>query len=181
LEKKGRFTLRQRVQAAICTLQTVPQVDSDKLAVMGWCLGGHPVMEVAKLKNPAVRALATFHGVFDGIDVNVDADEMKDILSDTETTTLASRPPPTGATRIAEVLICNGVQDPFVSSNSLEQALALLQKFNYRTSLLQLVDAKHGFSNPAQDFYDNPSFAFQQEAAEKSWKQTLNMLQRTLF
>eukprot|EP00522_Entomoneis_paludosa_P003315 CAMPEP_0172471890 /NCGR_PEP_ID=MMETSP1065-20121228/68052_1 /TAXON_ID=265537 /ORGANISM="Amphiprora paludosa, Strain CCMP125" /LENGTH=398 /DNA_ID=CAMNT_0013230005 /DNA_START=75 /DNA_END=1271 /DNA_ORIENTATION=+ len=173
LEAPGRSTLQKRVQAAIRTLQALEYVDSDRLGVMGWCLGGHPVMEVAKLENPAVRAMATFHGVFDGVESNVDnlplgaGDEETD---DAQSSNLLP----------AEVLICNGVEDPFVPDKSLEQALGLLQKLNYRASLLQLVNAKHGFTNPAQDFNDNPSFAFQKEAADKSWKQAVNMFQRAL-
>jgi dienelactone hydrolase len=78
------------------------------------------------------------------------------------------------------VLICHGTEDPFMSSTALEQALATLQARRYRTSLLQL-PARHGFTNPAQDFNDNPAFAFEQESAAKAWKQATNLLRRTLW
>lgn len=53
------------------------------------------------------------------------------------------------------------------------------QSYGHRTSLLQL-QAKHGFSNPAQDFNPNPAFLYDAEAAEKSWKQAVGLLRRKL-
>ncbi|KAL7558523.1 hypothetical protein ACA910_008117 [Epithemia clementina (nom. ined.)] len=177
-----RSLLRQRVLAAIRTIQnsSLPMmVDANRLAVLGWCFGGHPVMEVAKLQSPSIRAMATFHGVFDGTlfrqeDNNTSTNNPE--VASTQTKLDQPLPPP-------EVLICHGDQDPFVSSESLEGVLALLQVdlAYHRTSLLQLAGAKHGFTNPAQDYNDNPAFQYHAPAAHKAWRQTLNMLQRTLF
>jgi dienelactone hydrolase len=55
----------------------------------------------------------------------------------------------------------------------------LFQKNRHTTSLLQL-DAKHGFTNPAQEFNENPAFAYHEPSATKAWKQTLAMLQRRI-
>ena len=167
-----RPLLRQRVQAAVETLCNIPGVDSQKIAALGYCFGGHPIMELARLEHPSIRAMATFHGVFDGLGSTSE----KVPSSNDDDTNTSSNPPPH-----AEVLICNGVDDPFVSDASLEQALELLQNYGYRTSLLQLASARHGFTNPAQDFNDNPSFAFHAESAAKAWKHTLNMLRRALY
>jgi dienelactone hydrolase len=154
-----RPLLQQRIRAALDFLAQDAGVD--RYAVLGWCLGGHSVLEISRMENvEAVRAMATFHGVFDGL----------------------PPPPPVDAETTAaqpEVLICHGTEDPFVSSTALEQALATLQARRYRTSLLQL-PARHGFTNPAQDFNENPAFAFAPEAAAKAWKQATNLLQRTL-
>jgi dienelactone hydrolase len=154
-----RPLLQQRIRAALDFLAQDAGVD--RYAVLGWCLGGHSVLEISRMENvEGVRAMATFHGVFDGL----------------------PPPPPVDAATtaaLAEVLICHGTEDPFVSSTALEQALATLQARRYRTSLLQL-PARHGFTNPAQDFNENPAFAFAPEAAAKAWKQATNLLQRTL-
>ena len=65
-----RQGLRDRVQAALDVVQSSSSSSTLQecrpLAVLGWCLGGHAVLQVAKLQVPAVRAMATFHGVFDG-------------------------------------------------------------------------------------------------------------------
>lgn len=55
----------------------------------------------------------------------------------------------------------------------------MLQGLGHRTSLLQL-EAKHGFTNPAQEFNPNPAFAYDAEAASKAWKQAVALLRRTL-
>jgi acetyl esterase/lipase len=58
-----------------------------------------------------------------------------------------------------EILVCHGLQDPVVSDQSLEGALATLTQNRHIVSLLQLQGAKHGFNNPAQVFNDNPAIA----------------------
>ena len=171
-----RQGLRDRVQAALDVVQSTTSSTSTQecrpLAVLGWCLGGHAVLQVAKLQVPAVRAMATFHGVFDGCRDASASDSSSSVSNSTTQKAL----------ELAEVLICHGVEDPFVSASSLEQALTLLQDLGYaRTSLLQLSQARHGFTNPAQDWNPHEDFAYQAQAADKAWKQTLNMLQRTLF
>ena len=64
------------------------------------------------------RALATFHGVFDGLSPPFELAEDKGSSVD--------------------VLICHGTEDPFVSPENVEQALATFQAHRFRTSLLQL-------------------------------------------
>jgi dienelactone hydrolase len=66
-----------------------------------------------------------------------------------------------------EILICRRLQDPFVSDQSLERALATLTVTGHIVSLLQLQGAKHGFTNPAQDVNDNPAFAFDANSAKR--------------
>ncbi|GAX26880.1 hypothetical protein FisN_9Lh174 [Fistulifera solaris] len=151
-----RPLLQKRIHAAVSLLKN--QVDENRLAALGWCLGGHSILELARMTLPEMLAMVTFHGVFDGI------------KAPAESVAVSSAG--------AEVLICNGVEDPFVSSQTLENALATFQQYGYRLSLLQLKGAKHGFTNPAQDFNDNPAFAFHTESARKSWHQATALLKR---
>ena len=60
-ENGERKQLGNRVQAAIDTISTQHGVDKDRIGVMGFCLGGHPVLELARMKNPSVKTLVTFH------------------------------------------------------------------------------------------------------------------------
>jgi dienelactone hydrolase len=57
---------------------------------------------------------------------------------------------------------------------------ALFQHYRHTTSLLQLKDAKHGFTNPAQDFNENPAFAYHKESADKAWRQAIAFLKRRI-
>ena len=162
---QDRALLQSRIQAAVATLQG--HADLRRMAAMGWCLGGHSILELGRMRIPGMRAMATFHGVFDG--------------AVTEEVNGTSYKVNSGADVRSEVLICNGRQDPFVSNASLEQALALFQSHHNLVSLLQLKGAKHGFTNPAQDFNDNPAFAFHQESADKAWRQATALLKRRCF
>jgi dienelactone hydrolase len=157
-----RPILEKRVKAALQAISVFSQVDSLRLAAMGWCFGGHPVLELGRMKRPEIRAMVTFHGVFEGLPV---PKSCKDVSLDGS----------------CEILICHGTEDPFVPAEALGRALETLQYFRHTTSLLQLKGAKHGFSNPAQDFNDNPAFGFNQEASVKAWRQTLALLKRRLL
>jgi dienelactone hydrolase len=183
-----RPVLQQRIRAAIDTLLKVePRVDPENLAALGWCLGGHSILALGRMQTQMqqqqeqtqmpwrMRAMVTFHGVFDGLppppaeeildtDTELNGDYQKDNAS-----------PPKKKT---EILVCHGLQDPFVSNESLERALATLTVTGHIVSLLQLKGAKHGFTNPAQDFNDNPAFAFDANSANIAWRQTMALLRR---
>ena len=152
-----RPVLQQRIEAALDYLSNNECVD--RYAAFGWCLGGHPILEISRMTKvrSSFRALVTFHGVFDGLPPPTEVEEES------------------GAS--VDVLICHGTKDPFVSAENLERALATLQSRRFRTSLLQL-PAKHGFTNPAQDFNENPAFAFDAESATKAWRQATNLLRQ---
>lgn len=151
-----RPLLQKRIMNAVEVSKELVGSDSE-LGALGWCLGGHSVLELGRMCLPQVKAMATFHGVFDNL------------------------PPPSkdGGPPGADILLCHGVNDPFVSDESLERALETLQNKRHRTSLLQL-PAKHGFTNPAQDFNPNDAFAFEAESAAKAWRQAVGLLKRAL-
>jgi Dienelactone hydrolase family len=90
------------------------------IAALGWCFGGHCVAELARMNSsdivPEVRAMITFHGVFSGLQLPIPLDEG---TNDDESIYQSSSRRP----RRSEILICHGIQDPFVTSNDLERAL----------------------------------------------------------
>lgn len=155
-----RPILQQRIQAALDYLSNNESVD--RYAAFGWCLGGHPILEISRMSQyrSKMKALVTFHGVFDGLPAP----------SETDYESLET----------VDVLICHGTDDPFVSDENVERALETLQAHRFRTSLLQL-PAKHGFTNPAQDFNENPAFAFDAESAAKAWRQAVNLVQKNVW
>jgi dienelactone hydrolase len=160
----SRPLLQKRITSAFGHLSSHESVD--RFAAFGWCLGGHSILEISRMQSlrPQIKAAATFHGVFDG---------MSPPPQDVAPADFSSR-------SAVDVLICHGTEDPFVSPESLESALATFQAYGCRTSLLQL-PAKHGFTNPAQDFNPNPAFAFHPDAASKAWQQAVNLVKTTLW
>jgi dienelactone hydrolase len=167
-----RPVLLDRVTAACETLLNVPEIDSERIAALGWCLGGHPILELGRLikedSSVQIKGLITFHGVFDGVEPS----SSTTVSTTTTTTTTTTQEDSSGA---AQVLICNGSRDPFVKSSDLDAAVATFQAHGHKVQVLPL-DAKHGFTNPAQDFSDNPSFRFDELAAATAWTETLKLL-----
>lgn len=152
-----RKNLQTKLNAALTELKSISAVDETRLAALGWCLGGHSVLELARMNPSGVKAMATFHGVFDGIPpTSDDSGEVKE----------------TGC----NILLCNGAEDPFVSETSLQNAIDTMKQSGHAVNLLQLTGAKHGFTNPAQDFNPNESFVFNEEGADMAWSSTLDLL-----
>jgi dienelactone hydrolase len=163
----GRRLLQQRLVAAVDFIINSEQarVDSQRLGALGFCFGGYAVQELGQMQESSsycIRGMVTFHGVFDA-------------------NRSAASSAVTNERRVCEVLICNGTDDPFVSSDMVEAALQSLQESRNTVSLLQLKGARHGFSNPAQAFNANQaSFGYDADAALKSWRQAMALLSRRL-
>lgn len=126
-----------------------------------------------------LKSMVTFHGVFhDGLfsgggPSGTKADGNKNQKEKEEESSSSSSSP-------AEVLICDGVDDPFVSENDVKVAKEIFEQHGFAVNILKLQNARHGFSNPAQSFNDNPSFDYNEKAATKAWDLTLTLLKRTL-
>jgi dienelactone hydrolase len=176
--KPQRPELQRRVKAAYSLLSSFPEVDSSRIAALGWCLGGHAIFDLGMHQHdrfPGLRAMVTFHGVFGSMQPYVAAkrrsdDHMKHTGTSTEkNSTLSSR---------CHVLICNGSKDPFVNPSDLHACVELLQGCGHKVRVLQLQDAKHGFTNPAQEFNDNPAFDSHVPSATVAWHETLELLKK---
>jgi dienelactone hydrolase len=172
LISKDASLLKSRVVAAGRALcEAAPNVDSDRIAAMGWCLGGQSILELGRSQSFPLRAMVTFHGVF-----RRDA-PVSSPLSKKKTTGLLNEPSQKEET---EVLICNGAKDPFVSQEDLDDVKKLFLERNCKVEILQLAGAKHGFTNSAQALNENPAFDYSQLASEKAWSATIELLQRTI-
>ena len=166
-ESSGKRPLLQsRIRAALTALQEAAsdEVDMNSLAALGWCLGGHSILELGRMKVPGIKAMITFHGVFDGLPAPPDNDSVPPVQQQ--------------ESGVSDILICHGQLDPFVPQSNLKPALETLRHFGHTVRLLELEGAKHGFSNPAQDFNPNQAFAYHDGAAKVSWSETTKLLQK---
>ncbi len=157
-----RWLLRQTIEAILDTLKLFDKVDNDRIAAMGWCMGGHPILELSTMEVDGVKVLITFHGVFDGI---LENDGNDDSIKDHN----------------KSVLICNGLSDPFVSNDSLQFGKSVFERNYWNVEVLNFDNVKHGFTNPAQDFNPSENFAFDKYAADCSWEATRMLLKRQLL
>jgi dienelactone hydrolase len=62
LEDRG--LLRRRLLAAVDRTREGRRVDPERIAVIGYCLGGLCALDVARANAPGVRGVVSFHGLF---------------------------------------------------------------------------------------------------------------------
>mmetsp|Transcript_35077 Transcript_35077/g.84666 ORF Transcript_35077/g.84666 Transcript_35077/m.84666 type:complete len:393 (-) Transcript_35077:831-2009(-) len=164
-EDGERKRLTGRIRSAIDALSSQPGVDPERIGAMGFCLGGHAILELARIKDPSVKAMATFHGVFDGvrklsaIESNIGAEN-----------TVVD----------CNVLVCTGEDDPFVPSEDLDAAMKMFDDLGYRNSIMKFERTRHGFTNPAQDFNPSDAFAYSEDACTSAWSAALSRLKSTI-
>lgn len=159
-----RDRLRRRIRAGLLTLTNIEGVDKERIGAIGWCFGGQIALEVVNMQMnvEGLKALATFHGVFSGADaLSMDTDASKST-----------------STHLPRVLICNGVNDPFVpQGDKLHCQNALI---NHDWEWVDYENCLHGFSNPAQATNPNPNFDYNENAARKSWDFVCKLLHETI-
>ena len=115
-----------RATAALNTLAAQDEVDSDKLAAIGFCYGGKVALDLAR-SNAPLQAVATFHA------------------------NLSPKAPAQEGQVQAEILVLHGEQDSMVSLDDVESFRKEMQAANVKYDVIIFKDAKHGFSNPLAD------------------------------
>ena len=169
----ARWKLRQSITAALDALKGMDIVDSNRIAGLGWCMGGHPLLELGLMQEQGVKALVSYHGVFDGI-----KDHALPTCSRTTATDEDGNLPGSGNT---QVLICNGMEDPFVAQDDIAKTKTILQTRGFQVEVINFDGVKHGFTNPAQDYNPSDAFAFNEHAAKTSWESTIQLLRNSLM
>ena len=164
--KAHRPELQRRVQAAVDALKDLNFVDSTRMGSIGFCMGGHPCLEIGRMNISGMKATVTFHGVFDSVAVDQEVAEVARV-SEVDNPAPADRPC---------CLVCNGQDDPFVKSEDLEKCKQLFETNGWEWNLVQYERTWHGFTNPAQDLNPSDSFAFNKDAAVSSWKSACELL-----
>lgn len=126
--KNDRALLRTRMQASLATLQNQKHaaVDSNKLAVFGFCFGGCCALELARDGAP-VKAAVSFHGTLDTPN-NADANNIK-----------------------GKVLVLHGAADPLVPKEQLPAFEAEMDGAGVDWQLVSYGGAVHSFTDPAAD------------------------------
>eukprot|EP00532_Pseudo-nitzschia_australis_P008267 CAMPEP_0168169720 /NCGR_PEP_ID=MMETSP0139_2-20121125/3789_1 /TAXON_ID=44445 /ORGANISM="Pseudo-nitzschia australis, Strain 10249 10 AB" /LENGTH=382 /DNA_ID=CAMNT_0008087159 /DNA_START=196 /DNA_END=1344 /DNA_ORIENTATION=- len=197
--------LRSRVRAAVRTLigkggigSNVSSdfgVDPKRLASLGWCFGAQPILELATLQHQqdyqkvkadgtskdtdlaefSAAALISYHGVYrrdppQSRDASLLTGTIDKEKYDREHTVVER-----------DVLICTGKSDPFISRDDLESAKTVMEEKSYNVKIMEFDGAKHGFTNPAQDFNTNEAFQYNEHAATESWKATMDLLKQKLL
>ena len=114
--------LMARAQTGLDYLASLPEVDANRLAAIGYCFGGKVALDMARVGMP-IKAVASFHG------------------------NLTPKQPATAAFQ-AVVIIEHGAADSLVSQDAIAAFEAEMQAAGVQYSIHQHAGAKHGFTNP---------------------------------
>ncbi|MDB6133805.1 MAG: dienelactone hydrolase [Verrucomicrobiales bacterium] len=153
--KADRALFRQRLLAGLEELKKQPNVDSTRIAAIGYCFGGTGVLELARA-GADVKGVVSFHG---GLDSPTPAD---------------------GKNIKAKVLILHGADDPFVKP---EGIAAMISEFNAAKVDWQMTSysgAVHSFTQKVAGDDNSKGAAYNALADKRSWQALQDFLNEVL-
>lgn len=138
--------LRARARAGYDVLAQQPQVDSGKIAVMGYCFGGTTSLQLALDGRTKLAAAVSFHGGLEGV-------------AATEGTPVQ-----------AKLLILHGADDPFIKPADIEAFQESLRKAKADWQMIYYGNAVHAFTNPGVDKANLSGARYNAAADQRSWE-----------
>jgi dienelactone hydrolase len=141
--------LRGRAHAALKTLAAHPQVDSSRLASIGYCMGGTISLELAR-DGASLRGIVSFHGG------------------------LQTRRPAAAGQVKAKILVCTGNDDPFVPAEQVKGLIEEMTKAGADWQIINYGGTGHSFTNPEADSLGNPGLKYNELSDDRSWKAMTN-------
>ncbi len=145
-----RALLRARLLSALATLKKCEQIDSNKIAVIGYCFGGLCALELAR-SGADIKGVVSFHGTL-GAPENLKTEVIK-----------------------AKVLALHGHDDPLVPVEAIRTFEDEMTKEKVDWQLHIYGHTFHSFTNPEAN---NLSFGtvYNKQADTRSWKAMKNFL-----
>lgn len=139
-----RAKWRGNARAALDTLKAQPEVDSERLAAIGFCFGGATCLELARSGVP-LNAVVTFHA---GLLPEQSGDAGK--IS-------------------AKVLVCHGADDPLLKKEVIDAVMDELRRDQVDWQFILYGNAVHSFTDPDADKKGMPGLAYDARAEARSW------------
>ncbi len=153
--RSDRKLMRERAQAGLNVLKKFKNVDSGKIAVMGYCFGGGAALELAR-SGAGVIGAVSFHGNLDTPNIS-DAKNIK-----------------------GKVLVLHGADDPYVSSQQILTFEDEMRKANIDYQVVIYGGAVHGFTDSSNGNDNSKGLAYNKKADERSWKE-MKMFYKEIF
>ena len=142
--REDNTKFRQRIRAGLDALMALPQVDTDRLVVMGYCMGGSCSLEMARDGAP-LKGVVSFHGA------------------------LETQSPAEPGKVQAKVLVCHGADDPFVPVEHVTAFEAEMTKAGVDWQVISYGGTVHSFTNPEADG-SIEGICYNKQADERSWQ-----------
>ncbi|KJH83129.1 MULTISPECIES: dienelactone hydrolase family protein [Pseudomonadaceae] len=147
---------KERFNAGLDLLKQQQQTDAAKLAAIGYCFGGKVVLDMARQGVP-LEGVVSFHGA------------------------LATQTRAVPGSIKARVLVEHGSADSMVSAEDVAALSSEMVAAGADYQLVSLPGAKHGFSNPDADKFQEKGVdvAYNKAADERSWNDMQRFLDET--
>lgn len=143
--KGNRALLRERVNAGLAWLKQQPQVDTARVAAIGYCFGGTAVIELAR-SGAELNGVVSFHG---GLDSPAPAD---------------------GKNIKCKVLALHGADDPAVPAKDLAAFEEEMRAAQVDWQLVKFGGAVHSFTDWNAKPGVSPVAAYNEPADRRSWE-----------
>ncbi|GAV20394.1 hypothetical protein MMIC_P1359 [Mariprofundus micogutta] len=146
----------KRFQAGLKILTDQANVDRNKIAAIGYCMGGGMALNMAR-SGIDLDVIVVFHGSL-GTETPVTAGQVK-----------------------AEIMVFTGAADPFVPTEQVQAFEQEMKSAGVVYTLKSYPGVKHSFTNPDADGFAarfKMPLAYNRAADEDSWQQMLQLFQK---
>lgn len=147
--------VRERAQAWLAAIAARPDVDASRIAAIGYCFGGHCVLELAR-GGADLAAVVSYHG--------------------TLKTHSAMAP---GAFKGHVAAYC-GAEDPYAPMEDITALRKELEAAGARYAMHVFAEVAHGFTDPHAASHGQPGIEYDAVADKVSWAGTLALLGEVL-
>lgn len=148
--REDRPLLQQRLASALGAMRAQPEVNTEKLAAIGYCFGGLCVLDIARIAED-VAGVVSFHGL-----LSAPGNTVGNIIK-------------------AKVLVLHGWDDPLATP---DQVVAVADEFTTMGADWQLHgygNTLHAFTNPAANEPQSGK-EYSESADRRSWSSMRNFL-----
>ncbi len=146
-----RLRFRRRLSAGLSTFQQRPECNADRIAAIGYCIGGCGVLELARA-GVALRGVVSLHGI------------------------LSAPIPAQRNAVISKVIALHGDGDPVAPAESVidfQKEMRLAQA-NWQINIYS--DAKHSFTGEGVVGNRTPEAGLHPQTEARSWQTTVEFL-----
>jgi dienelactone hydrolase len=152
---KDRIQFRRRLFAALDAFRHRPECTQDRVAAIGYCIGGCGVLELARAGAP-LRGVVSLHG-------------------------LLTAPIPAQAKKIlAKILVLHGDADPLATFEQLTEFRNEMHSAEANWELVIYGSARHSFTGEGIVDQESLEAGIHPQSDERSWRAMLNFLAEVL-
>lgn len=152
--KKNYDQYQKRISLALKQL-VLSGANPENIVVMGYCFGGTGALEAARA-NMNVKGVVSFHG-------GLGKDETR--LVEPLTT---------------KVLVCHGADDPYVPTTEVTAFQQEMRDTKADWQMIYYANSVHSFTNPEAGNDNSKGAAYNEIAANRSWKHLLIFIKEVL-